>query len=706
MSISPQNPITSRPSPSNPNSPDNTGGMGPIEVAQIMDEAQRKALGAWAVKEYRSCKSARIPYENVWRMHLAMYEGKHYLQWMLDKTTGYYIAKKFPAQAPDMNGNTRMIINKLRPIVRTEVAKLTAQKPFAFVVPSSTEDADLSAAKAGEQVWESISSTLGYRAEFERTIFWTSVTGNGFIKTWWDKTKKDGAGDIVVSHLSPFHVFVPDLRVVDIQDQPYVINAFTKSLQWVDKFFKGKAKELGVRAHVRASTEIVSDVALGVRNNSAEPDSVLLIELFAKPGAHDLLPNGGRVVCTSDGIVLSVDKELPYSHGEFPFVHIPHIMSGTFYGTSALADLIPLQQSLNRRRSQIGNNADRMGSLQLLAQKGSVDVKKLTNQTGLIVEYNAGMNPPAPLPMQSLPPFIENEVGRIMSDMEDISGQHQVSRGQAPTGITAGTALNYLQESDDTMLGTTMSSIERAWQSLARQTLELFVQFVDRPRTIAVVGADKPFDAMQLMGADLKGGTDIRMEGGSALPTSRSAKIATIMDLMKNGFLDPSEGLKYLEIGDTSAIYQAIKVDENQASRENIKMRSLDPSTVREIQMQEQMAFQQFQAANADNPEAAMMEQPPTLILPINDFDDHDVHITVHNNYRKSQAYENLPDEIKQQFDAHVQAHVQAVNEAMMQVQELQNQQAMAGMPQDVNADPGMQDMQSGGMGPMPSGQA
>ena len=41
------------------------------------------------------------------------------------------------------------MINRVQPMVRTELAALTAQKPSAVVVPASSEDDDLFAAQAG-----------------------------------------------------------------------------------------------------------------------------------------------------------------------------------------------------------------------------------------------------------------------------------------------------------------------------------------------------------------------------------------------------------------------------------------------------------------------------------------------------------------------------------------------------------------------------
>ena len=49
------------------------------------------------------------------------------------------------------------------------------------------------------------------------------------------------------------------------------------------------------------------------------------------------------------------------------------------------------------------------------------------------------------------------------------------------------------------------------------------------------------------------------------------------------------------------------------------------------------------------------------------DFDMHEVHIDVHNRYRMGQEYETLPDEVKAEFDKHVQMHEMLLQQKMME---------------------------------------
>jgi len=196
--------------------------------------------------------------------------------------------------------------------------------------------------------------------------------------------------------------------------------------------------------------------------------------------------------------------------------------------------------------------------------------------------------------------------------MEDISGQHEVSKGQTPPGVSAATAISYLQEQDESMLSVAYDSLEEGIEKVAFETLSLVSQFWDTSRMVKVVGLDGSFEVMAFKGSDLRGNNDIRVEAGSALPTSKAAKQAFIMDLMKMGFIDPSKGLEVMEIGGINKIYDEIQVDVREAQRENIKMSRVTQQQIEEfnqlqaelLQAQQQMQMGQQMMGGLNGPAA------------------------------------------------------------------------------------------------------
>jgi hypothetical protein len=643
-----------------------------IDLSSPAGLKEHDKIVTWTRQQYDTIKSDRLKTENQWKLNLAFYYGQQNVMPVV--INGNQSRLVTPA-APYWRA--RPITNKIRPIIRTELAKVTAQKPTASVVPASSEDEDLFAAQAGEQIWESTYKQLRVPASLRRAMWWTLICGTGYIKDWWDNNEIDKftqqQGTICIKPETPFHVFAPDLAEQEIEGQPFLIHASTKSVDWVKLHYSVALDGKEITANTSQAKDLLDDAFLKIIGvNDAVKDSVLCLEVWAKPGALQKFPHGALITIIGNQIV-QANEGWPYEHGEYPFSKFDHIPTGRFYGDSVVTDLISLQREYNRTRGQIIEAKNRMAKPQLIAPMGSVDPSKITTEPGQTILYRQGFAPPQPLQLQNLPSYVLQELDRIQSDMDDISGQHEVSKGNVPPGVTAATAISYLQEQDDTKLSHTIESVEEGLEKIAAHTLSHVVQYWDVPRMVKVVGTDGAFDTLMLKNSDLRGNTDIRMEAGSALPTSKAAKQAFIMDLMKMGFIDPAKGLEVMEIGGVQKLYEQIQVDIRQAQRENLKMRAITPEMLQQHFMQNPVAPPVQDPTGDPTAPADIPVEPPPMI-PVNTWDAHDIHIETHNKFRKSQAFETLPEHTKAIFEEHVQNHKMAAQTDMM-----------GGMPFDPN---------------------
>lgn len=586
--------------------PDNTSYPPNSREAQLLN---------FVTKNYYLIKSARRGTEQQWYLNLAYYFGQQ--NSVISKTPQSGLGFKLTVpKAPPWR--VRLVINHIRRIVRKEMASLFSQKPRWTVVPSTTEDEDLTAARAAEQIFDSVYDSCDLQVRIKEAGWWACNTGTGFIKTWWDSSN---GGNICAEALTPFHLYVPDFRCTDIEKQPFVIHASTRTKEWVQNSFP----DIGsINADTTATNSILDDVFLGIVGASQlRTNQVLVLECWIKPGATKLLPNGGLITIVGNQIAQTIDK-YPYEHMQFPFSKIVNIPSGKFYGESMLTDIIPVQKEYNRTRSQIVEAKNLMAKPKLMAAKGSIDPSKITSEPGQVILYNLGMTPPTPLQMQDLPGYVLEQVGQLRADMDDISGLHDSSNGQNPNQVSSATALSFLQEQDESMLSDTTESVEAAIQKTGRQVLFLAQQYWTTARLIKIVGTDEAFDAQEFKGSDLRGNTDLRVESGSALPKSKAAKQAFITDLIKMGVIPPDQGLEMLDLNGIDKILDDVMADKRQAQRENMLMAKGSPVSV-------------------------------------NEWDNHALHIQVHNRYRKSQSFDLLPDDQKISFQNHVKTHQAAM---------------------------------------------
>jgi hypothetical protein len=641
-------------------------------------QKQHNQIVDWTKKQFWRMKEDRNFMERQWYINLAFYFGKQYVAL---RRTGSSVSSNTSLLwiPPAPSWRVRAVVNRVRPTIRTEIAQLTNNKPNATVVPASAEERDMYAAMAAEQVWENTSSTKTFLDVLEQAVWWNQVCGNGYIKTWWDFNKGNTLipgtdkkmGEVCFAPETPFHVFVPDLLQKNIEEQPYVIHAQLKSADYVNLVYAQALKDKEVKTQETTGREIFESAFLNLvgANNLQRQRSVLILECYVKPGMHSMFPQGGMYTIIGDTIIQNF-QGIPYSHGEYPFAKLDHIPSGKYYSTSSIEDLIPLQKEYNRTWSQIVENKNRMAKLQLMAEKGSVDARKMTTEPGQLIEYEPGYAKPEAAPSPPLPSYVPQIMDRLLIDWNDISGQHEVTHGQVPPGVTAATAISFLQERDDTKLSPTYNSLERCIEKVARQTLTLIHDYWSVEKIIQVTGPEGSFDSMTFKGSNLADNIDIRIEAGSALPTSKAARQAFILDMMKMGFVKPEDGLEVLDMGGLAKIYERIQVDRRQAQRENLKMSKATPEYLQQYTQQNQQMldanpyhFGQDPVLDqlTGQPTGEVQPKQPPLLVSTNSWDNHQAHILYHNNYRKSQAFEMLPEETKQLFESHVQEHIAAL---------------------------------------------
>jgi hypothetical protein len=609
-----------------------------IEPNLLEKQRQDKAtqeLMVWCNGQFKSARQMRIPYERQWYLNLSFYFGKHYVQWQ-GANTGTVLsdpefAKLYEPAAPPWR--VRLVTNKVRSMVRGELSKVVKEKPRGFVIPATTDDADVAAARAGDSIYEHLQRELQMTRVIRRAMFWTALCGTGFVKDWYDAQKIDAGGvkgSILAEPVSAFHILVPDVQEEELESQPWVLHALAKSPEWVRTTFGVNVPPDSPATGGLLESRFLS--AIGVNQSMQKREYVAVKEMWVKPS--DKFKQGAIITWAGDTL-LNLTETWPYQHREFPFTKFDHIPTGRFYAESTLVDLIPLQREFNRTRSQLIEAKNRMSKPQLVAARGSVNPNKITSEPGLVIEYTPGFQPPSPLPLQNIPGYVIEEYNRIQRDMDDISSQHEITRGGVPPGVTAATAISYLQEQDDSKLAPTVSSLEEGVEKIGRHFLNHVQQFWNVQRKIRVIGDNGQFESFVFSRSNIKGNTDFRVEAGSATPTSRAAKQAFILELVKMEILPPDKALRYLNMAETGRLYEEMQLDARQAQRENLKI---------------------------------LLAPPEIEQIPVNDWDNHDVHLIEHDNFCKTQQFEATDETIKIRMLMHRKSHQQIKAQGMGQV--------------------------------------
>jgi hypothetical protein len=205
--------------------------------------------------------------------------------------------------------------------------------------------------------------------------------------------------------------------------------------------------------------------------------------------------------------------------------------------------------------------------------------------------------------------------------MDELASQQTQDGKQLPPGVTAATAIAYLQEDESSLVMDTIRDKEKGWQKVIQHCLSYVGQYWDAEHMVKTVGANENFEAFNFSQSDLNGQTDWRVVPGSATPRSYPAQQAQIMELLKMGVVPAPMALNSLDLGDTDRLYEEMQVDVREADLENAKMAQMVPQ-------------------------------------PVGNYQEHLQHIMRHDFYRKGQEATQNNEQMDMLFNNHTFIHI------------------------------------------------
>lgn len=629
--------------------------MSDTSTSDIITTTRREAqVLSYVQEQYEICKKVRMPLEKRWAEAYAFYEGKQWAIWRGSSAIAQATGASSYVEPPKPSWRVRLTINKVRSKTIKRHAALYQNMPRGAAVAGNNSADARAAAKAAEKIRDGLYYEFNVDHVFRSAGWWALFCGAAFVGDYCDEE-----GNIEVRPYTAFHVLAPVLMEEDIEKQPYVILLTTQDRWKVEKQF-GRTVSKADSAPTSTFKSLNSIAGSGSETGSSL-DTVLVAQAWFKPCR--VFEEGGVVTWSGDTL-LSVVEPYPYVHNEFPLSRIVDVPNNTFFGTSIIQDLIPLQREYNRTSSQMIENRNKTGRPSLVAEEGSVNVARMSAEPGQIVMKRPGTAPIQELKFPNTSSLYQNALEIIMRDLDDASSQHEISKGSVPPGVEAATAIAFLHEQDSAPLAPSVESIESAHEKISRHLLKYVEQFWDTPRAVKYVGPDNVQQLIQFKGEDLHGDIDYRVTRDSGAPESLAAKRAFIQAMMDKGHIPPVEGLRRMGMGELQSLYEAVEVDKNQAGNENLKMAETEitPDMIQQatISAQEQLGDE----ATDDNVLSTVLT---SLATPVNIYDNDFAHIEEHESYMKTGEYELLPDANKRIIQVHTQNHkLKIANESGM----------------------------------------
>ncbi len=575
----------------------------------------------------------KYPFERQWFTAVAFYEGIQHVYWN-------EISRQLEKH-PAPSWRRHFISNYVSPTVQRGVSMIMGAMPKVTVAPASEDRSDRDAADLSRNIWNAYWLEEELDEKAYDAMFIAAITGNAFIKVTFDPnaglligTGSRGQplheGRVRWDILNPWQVFI-DPSVKSIDESSWMIQETVKPLDVIRREYPERGQF--VQADKDASTRnwmhrrLLNLTSAGGQTAATQTReyerSATVREFWMRP--TDRYKKGLHVIYAGDVILNPWSMTNPgVGMDDRKIMEIPIFQASwapalnRFWKIGLVEPLVPIQRELNATRSQIVENKNMCSRPKWLVPKGSgVPDGALTSEPGERVPYNPNFPAPAPMPISPLPQYVFNLDQWLKEDWQAIAAQSDVTQGNVPSDLRSGHGIQLLQEKDESVYAPIR---RRFWQvtltRAAQATLLLMQKNYKEERTAKLLGVNSRWRIFQFSGADLTGNTDIRYVLDTGLGQSRSARMASVREVVETAGLDmtdPSIQRRVLMLMESNALEEFVAdltVDEHEAEAELAAM---------------------------THPEIG----EPTLVM-AKPWQNHAVHARVKGNFRKGAEYREL----------------------------------------------------------------
>ncbi len=587
--------------------------------------------------------------------------------------------------------------NEIAPIIRTLVSYMTRAKPAVEVYPDNKDENSKNTARIADRILSAKYDIDHERMASEMAAFWTLAVGTVYAKDYWDPLKGpykkrmspdgeqvlsetgepqyDRAGNNNNAILTPFTIGY-DNSVLDFKEQPYIHESYLMDVDWAREAFDqdlpgytGKAVDITDDGSIPETLNMFEQMKYSIpRSGTLTPPKnkgkCLVQEWYIRPArawpkGRMIILAGGRCVYDStreEGSPYFMEFEEVMWHPYTMFGYEPYI--GRALWRSLVEMLVPLQVRLNEINGAILENANTLAKPNIMAAINQLKRGTINGKGANIYTYQPvpGGEKPYILEGTPLPQQFFKEKQDLIDQMVRLAGTNFVMQGQPPTGVTAASAISQLLENASGQHSNLMGEWEKFHEQRYAKKLRIIHRFHKHPdenleRYVrqftkdALDGEIKDFVGQK----DLSDGLVTKIEYGSMIPKSDTAKKEIYKDLAKNGLLGP------------------IAED----SPRGAKLRE---------QLLERLGEQPFDSEESIEVKKAKWENDRILRgekVEVSPYDVHPIHQACHKvKIQDPHFLETATDQVKVALDDHLKAHdaAEAEKAAMAQAQ-------AAGMP-------------------------
>ena len=340
-------------------------------------------------------------------------------------------------------------------------------------------------------------------------VAWYTLKHGGSVQgVFWDGSKHNGIGDIVIKKID-FINFFWEPGITDIQESQNVFNTELVANNILEQRYPQCVGKLGGKTITLAKylyddnvdTSDKSVVVDWYYHTFVNGKKVLQyvkyvndIVLYATE--NEIIGKEKVTIDPETGIPLTIPLEKPlaerglYDHALYPFVAMSlYPVEGSICGYGITDIGRDTQIQIDQLNKAIVDNAIQGASARYFVRDdGSINLKQFNdpNEKFVNVEGNLGEENIRPIDHKQLDGIYVNFLTQKIDELKYVTSNQDVNNGVAPSGVTSASGIAALQESQGKNSRNTNKTFHRAFREVCYMAVELIRQFYDVPRTFRI----------------------------------------------------------------------------------------------------------------------------------------------------------------------------------------------------------------------------
>jgi hypothetical protein len=271
------------------------------------------------------------------------------------------------------------------------------------------------------------------------------------------------------------------------------------------------------------------------------------LEVVTKKVRVPLYPTGRRMIAVGNEI--AEDGCNPFAHGNIPFVKFQENTSTKYYPRTTIDRIATLQDCLNRIFSMIFDAAHLTANpIWRLPLNSDLADEEVTNAPGAIQREDPnslkmGKREAGP----NMPAYVMQYMQFIISQIREIGGMTDTATGAKGKGQVSAETQSMFQEAAGVSFRPSLRLVEQSIVELGNQVRGLIGQFYTDNRYLELKQESGVERHVSFIGVRLTADMRMRAKAGSLMPTSPSARLNYVTNLMSTPAMDVPELLRNLE---------------------------------------------------------------------------------------------------------------------------------------------------------------